>query len=64
MRGQYFIALERSFQQCITRLNWNSFDPCSQGACGWESNLTPTPSFDHNSCKSSLNEQCEGTLNL
>ncbi len=27
-------------------------------------NLTPTPSFDHNLCKSSLNEQCEGTLSI
>jgi hypothetical protein len=25
-------------------------------------NLTPTLSFDHNSCILSLNEQCEGTL--
>jgi hypothetical protein len=24
-------------------------------------NLTPTPSFDHNSCKPCLNEHCEGT---
>jgi hypothetical protein len=28
------------------------------------SNLTPTPSCNHNSCKSSLNEQCEGTLSI
>jgi hypothetical protein len=27
-------------------------------------NLTPTPSFDHNLCKSGLNEQCKGTLNI
>jgi hypothetical protein len=27
-------------------------------------NLIHAPSFDHNSCKSSLNEQCEGTLNI
>jgi hypothetical protein len=26
--------------------------------------LTPTLSFDHNSCKSSLNEQCDGTLSI
>jgi len=26
------------------------------------SNLTHAPSFDHNSCKSGLNEQCKGTL--
>ncbi len=28
------------------------------------SNLTPTPSFDHNLCKSSLNEQYQSTLNI
>ncbi len=27
-------------------------------------NLTPTLSFDHNSCKSGLNEQCEGILSI
>ncbi len=27
-------------------------------------NLTPTPSFDHNSCKLGLNEQCEGSLSI
>jgi hypothetical protein len=27
-------------------------------------NLTPNPSFDHNSCISSLNEQCEDTLGI
>jgi hypothetical protein len=27
-------------------------------------NLTPCPSFDHNSCILSLNEQCEGTLGM
>jgi hypothetical protein len=27
-------------------------------------NLTPNPSFDHNSCISNLNEQCEGTLGI
>jgi hypothetical protein len=28
------------------------------------SNLTPAPFFDHNSWKSSLNEQYEGTLSI
>jgi hypothetical protein len=28
------------------------------------SNLTLAPSFDHKLCKSGLNEQCEGTLNI
>jgi hypothetical protein len=27
-------------------------------------NLTPIPSFDHNSCTSGFNEQCENTLNI
>ncbi len=27
-------------------------------------NLTPAPFFDHNSCKSTLNEKCEGALNI
>ncbi len=27
-------------------------------------NLIIAPSFDHNSCKSSLNEQCDGTLSI
>jgi hypothetical protein len=27
-------------------------------------NLTSTPPFDHNSCKLSLNEQCEGNLSI
>jgi hypothetical protein len=27
-------------------------------------NLTHAPSFAHNLCNSSLNEQCEGTLNI
>ncbi len=27
-------------------------------------NLTTTLSFDHNSCKSGLNEQCKGTLSI
>jgi hypothetical protein len=27
-------------------------------------NLTPALSFDHNSCKSGLNEQSEGTLHI
>jgi hypothetical protein len=27
-------------------------------------NLIITPSFDHNSCKSGLNEQSEGTLSI
>ncbi len=27
-------------------------------------NLTPAPSFDHNSCKPSINEQCEITLSI
>jgi hypothetical protein len=27
-------------------------------------NLTPAFSFDHNSCKSSINEQYEGNLNI
>jgi hypothetical protein len=32
--------------------------------CSQIFNLTPAPSFDHNSCKSALNEQCEGTLSI
>jgi hypothetical protein len=31
---------------------------------GRSPNLTPTPSFDHNSCKSILNEQYKGTLSI
>jgi hypothetical protein len=27
-------------------------------------NLIPALSFDHNLCKSGLNEQCKGTLNI
>jgi len=27
-------------------------------------NLTPNPSFDHNSCILSINEQCKGTLGI
>jgi hypothetical protein len=27
-------------------------------------NLTPSPYFDHNSCISSLNEQCKGILGI
>jgi hypothetical protein len=58
--------LKISFQWCIARSNWTSFDPCFQGICGRESNsqFDSRLFFFHNSCKSSLNEQCESTLNI
>ncbi len=67
MRAQYIIAFKKYFQHCITRTNWTSFDPCFQGICGQESNSQFDFYFffyNHNSCKSDLNEQCEITLNI
>jgi hypothetical protein len=46
--------------------NWISFDPFFSRICGQESNsqFVSAPSFDHNSCKLDLNEQCKGILNI
>ncbi len=67
VRGQYFIALENIFP---TMYNTFQLDLIwfllSRGLLSkvklsiW--NFTPGPSFDHNSWKSGLNEQCKGTL--
>jgi hypothetical protein len=46
---QYLIALENIFP-----IVYSTFIP----------NLTPMFSFDHNSCKSSPNDQCKGTLSI
>jgi hypothetical protein len=64
--GAIFITLEISFQRCITHSNWTSVHPCFKGFVVGSliPNLTLTPSFDHNSCKSGLNEEFEGILSM
>jgi hypothetical protein len=65
--GTILCPSKRSFQRCIARRNQSSFEPYFQGVCGQESNsrFEYCPFFfNHNSCKSSLNEQCEGTLSI
>jgi hypothetical protein len=63
---QYPIALKKIFSTCITCTNHNSFDPYFQGFVVGSQipNLTIALFINHNSCKSCLNEQCEGTLSI
>ncbi len=56
MQGKHLIVLKRSFQRCITRPNQISFDLCFL--------ITFALSFDHNSCKLGINEQCNDTLSI
>jgi len=64
MQGKYFIALKRSFQWCIAHPIWPHLTPDFKGfVIGSQiPNLTSAPSFDHNSCKLALNEQCKSIL--
>jgi hypothetical protein len=67
IRRQYLIALQKVFSNGVSHFPikphltfaFKGFMLKSQIP-----NLTPTPSFDHNSCKLGLNKQCEGTLNI
>jgi hypothetical protein len=66
MRGQYHVALKNlsnSVKHAPIRPHltfaWKGFMVGSQ-----IENLTPALFLNHNSCKSSLNDQCEGTLNI
>ncbi len=47
-------------------LNQELFDPYSKGICAWKSNsqFDSRIFFNHNSCISSPNEQCEGILGI
>jgi len=67
MRGQYLIALKNIFSMMYNTTQLDFVWPLiSRGL--WLGvqipNLIPTPSFDHNSCKSCLNEQYNGTLSI
>jgi hypothetical protein len=57
VQGQYLIAFE-NIRPHLTP-DFKGFIVESQIP-----NLTPTPSFDHNSCKLGLNGQWSGTLNI
>jgi hypothetical protein len=64
---QYFIALEKVFQMVYSTPQSDLIWPLSFKGLVVGSqipNLTPAPSFDQNSCKSSLNEKCEGNLSI
>ncbi len=67
MRNKYFIAFKKDLSKGVQHaligphltLAFKGFVVGSQIP-----NLTLAFSFDHNSCKSGLNEQCEGTLSI
>jgi len=57
---------QKDFSTCITCTDDNSLDPYFQGFVVESQipNLTIALFKNHNSCKSCLNEQCEGTLSI
>jgi len=65
VQGQYFIALENIFPTLYNMFQSDLIWPLLSKICGQNqiSNLICS-FFYHNSCQSSLNEQCEGIWNI
>ncbi len=63
---QYLITLKNIFSTMYYKLQSKIIWPLIQGIYGWESNsqFDSKYFFNHDSCISSLNEQCEGTVSI